>query len=835
MRTPNLFREAKRLHAVGFAIHWLHPRSKRPLESGWTTGPRKLWQDLRDTYSNGYNVGVRLGTPSKIMGKGYLAVVDVDVKSTEKRHRAEAVKAAKAVLSGAACPVVISGRGNGSRHYYCVTREPFKTWNPAVSADLVKVHMPSKKPSKRELTELTEAEIEAGIRIAPAWEISLYSDGRQVVLPPSLHPDSGREYAWKDPFTSADQLPLVEFPASPAERASPLGAAGAGEGQGKAAPLEDFEESPVDLAWLDLSDRVRAGITTGEGVTDRSGFLLPACTALLSAGLSKNEILTVLTDRQTFLGACAYDHAKTTSRARAANWLWKYTLKKVMDERDAVAAFKLAAKIEPVVRLTPEAAAEQSEELAPPTSWQSSLERTQQGKFRNTLTNCKIIMSNVCGSPNVVGRNEFAANDFYLVDTPWRSRKGDAVTDIDIVRIKFFCAENFGVEFGDNTINQALVDIADLNRFHPVRDWLKGLSWDGKPRIDTWLKDHAGAVGPEAYLCEVSRKVLVAMVKRVFEPGCKFDHVLILEGLQGVGKSTLLRKLAGDQWFSDATLNIGDKDAVLTMQSKWLIELGELSALRRAETESLKAFITQTTDRIRAPYGKRVEEFPRQCVFIGSTNNEEYLPDLTGNRRFWPVTVTAIAFDGISEVRAQLFAEAVQMYRLGEPLYLDDAAVAEEALMEQAKRSQSDEWISTVSDIIHSEAFPIGEFEIKDVAKRMDQFGAHKLSPTDGQRIARCLKLLGCKPWRESTGARRRLWKWVENGTLTGGSAKLLSQAHESIDERGRKTGKIVEKRELAERNGIMKWREKRSKRWTVQRPSTEPLDENSPSDSDFY
>lgn len=148
MKRTEIFKEAQRLYKLGFAIHWLHPKSKRPIESGWTTGPRKDWQYLSETYIDGLNLGVRLGTPSK-MGEGYLAVVDVDVKSKDERHKKEAVAAAKKLLKGIKCPAVSSGRGNGSRHYYCLTKEPFKTFNPAVSEEKVKVSMPSKKPSKK--------------------------------------------------------------------------------------------------------------------------------------------------------------------------------------------------------------------------------------------------------------------------------------------------------------------------------------------------------------------------------------------------------------------------------------------------------------------------------------------------------------------------------------------------------------------------------------------------------------------------------------------------------------------------------------------------------------
>lgn len=768
MKYTDTFKEARRLHKLGFAIHWLHERSKRPIESGWTTGPRKTWEYLAETYVKGLNVGVRLGTPSKLGSAGYLAVVDVDVKSKDERHRNEAVRAAKALLGGADCPCVRSGRGNGSRHYYCVTADPFKTFNPAVSEEKVKVFMPSKKPSKKELESLSEAEIAEGLRIAPAWEISLYSDGRQVVLPPSLHPDSGKPYQWTKHVTNVESLPLIEF-TLPAE--GPESSTAAAPGASRVlTPLNDFEVasiSPMDLEWLPISDKMRRAIMVGDGVGDRSGFLLPAATALLSAGLDRDEILTVLTDPNLFLGACAYDHAKTTSRKRAAHWLWKYTVKRVMEERSAEAAFAGKAIVsEP--KLSPEEVGKQAEELEAESDWRSSLERTDKGKYRNTLNNCKLIMSNVCGQKNIVGRNEFAANDYYLCNTPWRSRNGDAVVDHDIVRIKFFCAERFGVEFSDNVVNQSLMEIADRNRFHPVREWLEGLVWDGKDRIDTWLKDYAGADGPEPYLSDVSRKTLVAMVKRVFEPGCKYDHVLILEGGQGTGKSTLLRKLS-EPWFSDATLNIGDKDAVLTMQSKWLIELGELSSMGKADVEQLKAFITQTTDRIRAPYGKRVEEFPRQCVFIGSTNQDEYLKDLTGNRRFWAVKTTGhLNYTELPDVREQLFAEALAYYRLGEPLYLDNEASNQQASAEQAKRMQGDEWLSTVRDIVGGETFPKTCFEIKDVAKRMDQVGAHKMAPHDVHRITRCLKMLGFEKFQESTGDRRRMWRIVEYGEPRG-------------------------------------------------------------------
>ncbi len=384
----------------------------------------------------------------------------------------------------------------------------------------------------------------------------------------------------------------------------------------------------------------------------------------------------------------------------------------------------------------------------------------------------------------MVGRDEFSINDYYLTDTPWRSRKGSAVIDHDITRIKFYCTEHFGIEFGDKVIEQSLQEIADINRYHPVREYLNALKWDGVERIDTWLKDYAGAVAPEPYLSDVSRKFLVAMVARIFEPGKKFDTILILEGNQGTGKSTLLARLASGKWFTDAALNIGDKDSVLTIQSKWLVELGELSSMSKADLDIFKAFVAMQTDRIRAPYGKRIEEFPRQSVFAGTTNLDEYLRDLTGNRRFWTVKLTRekIDFDGVSAVRDQLFAEAVAMYKMGEPLYLDNEKSEKQAHEEQKERLTVDEWQGAVRRVVSRADFPTDGFEISEVASQMAEFGAHKLSPTDGHRIARCLRMMGFERFRTSQPPRRKMWRSGPLWSLDGPCLKGRKNTNEIED-----------------------------------------------------
>lgn len=343
-----VLKEARRLYKMGFAILWIHEKSKRPVESGWTTGERKPWVYLESTYREGFNVGVRTGTPSRISG-GYLACIDVDVK--DPACEKEALAALAKLLGKKTLPEVRSGGGNGSRHLYCITDKPFKMITVAKHS---------------------------------GWEICVYSDGRQMVLPPSVHP-SGRGYKWHRELIGAHSLLTMEF-AVPEEtklrglKAGPVVIDDADDfretkGPGSEAGSEatkalQFEVKPVDLDWLPISKKVLEGIKNGTNVTDRSGYLLVASSALISAGLDTNEVLTVLTDPSLFMGACAYDHAKTKNRNRAAEWVYRYTVRKVSSQRSAVSAFEGVEK-EVSRKLSGDELEAQNEELSEGT-WKSS-------------------------------------------------------------------------------------------------------------------------------------------------------------------------------------------------------------------------------------------------------------------------------------------------------------------------------------------------------------------------------------------------------------------------------------------------------------------------------
>lgn len=296
--------------------------------------------------------------------------------------------------------------------------------------------------------------------------------------------------------------------------------------------------------------------------------------------------------------------------------------------------------------------------------------------------------------------------------------------------------------------------------YHPVQAYLGGLKWDGAHRIDQWLTKYLGV--PDClYAQAVGRKWLISAVARVYEPGCKADAVLVLEGDQGRGKSTALSILAGD-WFADRLSDVRGKDAAEELSGVWIVEIAELHSVAKADASAIKAFLSRTADRFRLPYARRSSTILRQCVFAATVNPEGgYLKDPTGGRRFWPVTCTAIALPPLREDRDQLWAEAVHAYQGRESWWLDSD---EELLagMEQSQRYQSDPWHAPIL------AYVADKDEVS-IPKLLQELGVDTGHQTNSHqtRASRVLVAIGFEKCRANHGAGLRPWVYRRRPELT--------------------------------------------------------------------
>ena len=278
--------------------------------------------------------------------------------------------------------------------------------------------------------------------------------------------------------------------------------------------------------------------------------------------------------------------------------------------------------------------------------------------------------------PKLAGCLAFNEMDHNIVarkSMPWRKSKGVSQwVDADDAALRYYLERVYGLS-GKDRIFDAVNVVAQQSAFHPVRDYLDSCTWDGVPRVSTLLIDYLGAEDNE-YTRAVTRKTLAAAVARIYKPGCKFDYMLTIRGRQGIGKSAIIGKLGG-QWFSDTFTTMQGKEAYEQVMGVWIMEVGELAGMRKAEAETIKLYVSKQTDRFRPAYGRRLQEFPRQCIFIGTTNETQFLRDTTGNRRFWVVdTPNDPARDMWEELTEDtvrlIWAEAVEIYKKGEKLYL---------------------------------------------------------------------------------------------------------------------------------------------------------------------
>lgn len=385
----------------------------------------------------------------------------------------------------------------------------------------------------------------------------------------------------------------------------------------------------------------------------------------------------------------------------------------------------------------------------------------------------------------VLAFDEFAQSIVVRRTLPWDGR-GVALPreweDADEIRTAEWLQLR-GLNVAPVVVGRAIGAVAREHRIHPVRDWLDTLKWDGTPRIETWTTTYLGAEPTDLHHA-MGALWLISAVARIYRPGVKADHMLILEGQQGAKKSTALKVLAGEHWFTDELPELGSKDAALHMQGVWIVEIAELDAIGRAEVSRIKAFLTRTTDRFRPPYGRYTIEVPRQCVFAGTVNPDTYLRDETGNRRFWPVRCGAIDIPALARDRDQLWAEAVHRFKSGAIWWIDDPALLSEAKAAQDARYQADAWdaridrwlthdarrvnrgFAGIDDWKNEEqerAEPIRDVSVGEILEGALGIEPGKWTKIDQMRVAAWLKSRQWEKYRRTKGEARE-WRYRKPG-----------------------------------------------------------------------
>ncbi len=381
-------------------------------------------------------------------------------------------------------------------------------------------------------------------------------------------------------------------------------------------------------------------------------------------------------------------------------------------------------------------------------------------KLTNDPVNVVTILTHAEEWKGVLAFDEFSQVVRFTKDPPWFDDDAPGIqtyvwSDADAFRLVLWFKRALDLDVKDTLARQAAITVAFQNTVNPLTAWLDTLAWDKTPRLTNWLSTYLGAEETE-YSKVVGPKWCISAIARAYEAGVKCDHVIILQGKQGVGKSTALATLAGRSWFSDTPLDLSSKDSYLALNGRWIIELAELASMKRTEVERAKAFFSSPTDTYRPPYGREVAAVPRRCVFAGSVNETTFLNDSTGGRRFWPVMCGVIDTDGLKADREQLWAEAKHRYRLGETWHPETQDQRDLATAVQDECEVGDAWVDPIREwLADSKAW---DLYVKheclrsiDITERALAIRASDLSTVHATRVASAMRQMG---WRKT---RRRV------------------------------------------------------------------------------
>ncbi|MGY4803379.1 VapE domain-containing protein [Teichococcus aerofrigidensis] len=597
-------------------------------------------------------------------------------------------------------------------------------------------------------------------------QVEVLANGQQFVGY-GLHPDTGREYEWPD--SGPDSTPLAELPAVTAAtmagfitaaeamiraaggrtdkdredeltaEADPILSEGAGEkpsarkAGGYRAPTRDEVESALAAVpnRHDWHGWVKIGAAIYDALADDGEDLFMAW----SAQSSKHDEAATRTKWASFRASGL--------RIKAASLFWEARQNGWKPERKG--SNDNSGRARP-----PEGAA----------PWLRDCQSDKEGDPRGNLANVMLALRADRHLTDLLAYDQMLRAEILARPVPASlcpPEEARPVQDADVSALQEFLQRQGLERVSKDTVHQAVSLRARERGFHPVQQYLNGLFWDGQPRLAKWLHTYLGAEATP-YTAGIGTMFMVAMVARVFQPGCKADYMMVLEGAQGAMKSTACAVLGGP-WFSDNLPDIrGGKDVSQHLNGKWLIEVAEMSALDKAEAAALKAFITRPVERYRPSYGRKDVIEPRQCVFIGTTNKTAYLRDETGGRRFWPVKVAPVLdVAGLARDRDQLFAEAYALYRQGTQWWPTRDFEAEHIRSEQEQRYEADAWEQAIAEWLNAKT----QVTVLEVARGALGIETAKIGTADQRRIAAALERLG---WQRGARAHGGVRKWEKGG-----------------------------------------------------------------------
>lgn len=703
------------LVAHGAALHWLKPKSKAPADEGWPDAKINDLDTLTRKHEAGQNIGIRLGQFSKTPA-GYIHVIDVDIRDPDQADEAWEAVITHLGVNAAKMPSVVSGSGGESRHVYILTEKPLKSRKIAKSEGFSHVFDPK---LDREVKKFD-------------WEIEFFGTGKQVVIPPSIHPDTGQPYRWEREF----DWDLLDLGIGPVVNTSgwPVSSAEDDEDDDDNDLFAIVRAEPLDLTD-DEVDGYIADVPE-EWVEDRETWLTVG--AALSHQYKGGQV--------GFEKWCEWSRQSDKFNLRDSKIVWRsfkgakkpITFRSVIqaaqDQRlqSNLPALSVQQNDDPLTDLLGSTALTvhvepKTAKVNPIADWTSLMARNEDGAPTGCLHNVHLIAGNDVRTFGVIAFNNFKV-EIAIVNEPRQATRdrehvkkpmvqldgphwkvpdpinGTNFTDAHMHDLRRMIEApkgqgGYGIKVSDRDLKAGVDIVARANSYHPVKNYIEEATkhYDGKLRVERLFIDFLGA--PDTpYHREAARLMILGAVARIYEPGHKFDFVPILEGLQGKRKSTFIRVL-GRNWSSELAGDFHDTKAMVEqIQGSWIIEIPELQGFSKADTNVLKAWVSRTHDKTRLAYKSFAETYPRQCIFIGSTNDDEYLRDHTGGRRFWPIQCNLegdIDTDGLEAVIDHIWAEGYLMYRamretckLRElPLYMqDNDAKAEAAKLQESRR-----------------------------------------------------------------------------------------------------------------------------------------------------